>query len=419
MKTLKRILLILLCAALVFALASCKKADAEDKSTPENGGSTEAAEAGGAEESEIAPIDEPIEEEPKEYVYKTYDFDESTFVEYEGTVEHIFFHQVVAYPELAFDGDDKAHGIDDWMCTIPEFLAIMDNLYEKGYILMDMNDVWSEYEDENGKPFMMQNTIRIPEGRKPFVMSFDDICYYEYMLTNGFTHKLIVGDDGEIWSYGIDPDGNEVISQDLDIVTLLDKYVREHPDFSLNGAKACLALTGYEGILGYRTNTDTRGTAYYDEAFRQTEIEAVKPVIEQLKRTGWYFGCHTWGHIRLDNKSVEKVQADMTRWMNEVGSLVGETSLMFYPHGARPDGDDVKQTGAVFKYLHSLGFRVFASVGINSFSKIKTDISAVICDRLHPDGTTLRWSRKLYLQFYDAKEVYDYANRPDYGYDFS
>ena len=41
----------------------------------------------------------------------------------------------------------------------------------------------------------------------------------------------------------------------------------------------------------------------------------------------------------------------------------------------------------------------FASVGINSFSYIKKDISAVICDRLHPDGTTLRHSRDRYLQF--------------------
>lgn len=410
----KAVLLILLAVIMLLALASCDKSGKADEDSPAD----ELEDTEGTDEPEES-LDAPEEDEPVEYVYETYEFDESTLVFYEGTVEHVFFHQVVAYPELAFDGDSQAKGIDDWMCTIPEFLAILDSMYEKGYILIDLNDVWSEYTDENGNPFMMRNSIRVPEGRIPFVMSFDDICYYDYMLTNGFTHKLIIGDDGEIWSYGIDPDGNEVISQDLDIVTLLDKYVKEHPDFSLNGAKACLALTGYEGILGYRTNTDTRGTDYYDEEFRQSEIEAVKPVIEQLKRTGWYFGCHTWGHIRLDTRTVEQVESDMTRWMDEVGSLVGDTILFFYPHGARPDGDDVTQTGPVFQYLHSLGFRIFASVGISSYSKIKTDISAVICDRLHPDGTTLRWSRDLYLHLFDAAEVFDYENRPDYGYDFS
>ena len=36
----------------------------------------------------------------------------------------------------------------------------------------------------------------------------------------------------------------------------------------------------------------------------------------------------------------------------------------------------------------------------------------MICDRLHPDGTTLRHSRDRYLQFYDAKDIIDLTVRP-------
>ena len=36
----------------------------------------------------------------------------------------------------------------------------------------------------------------------------------------------------------------------------------------------------------------------------------------------------------------------------------------------------------------------------------------MICDRLHPDGTTLRRSRERYLQFYDAKDIMDVDARP-------
>jgi hypothetical protein len=39
-------------------------------------------------------------------------------VPYDGTVEHIFFHPVVAYPELAFDGDGKEKGIDQNIVTV-------------------------------------------------------------------------------------------------------------------------------------------------------------------------------------------------------------------------------------------------------------------------------------------------------------
>jgi hypothetical protein len=239
------------------------------------------------------------------------------------------------------------------------------------------------------------------------------------MLENGFTYKLLVGDNGQIWSYGKDPKGNDVYSQDLDAVTILDKFCRAHPDFTPYGARGCLSLTGYCGILGYRTETEKEDTSAAHEANRQKEIEAVKPVIKALKAEGWTFGSHTWGHIRLGTKSLATVQADTKKWFDEVGSLVGPTTILFYPHGERPDGDDWKKTGPVFQYLQSQGFRVFCSVGTESFSYIKKDICAVICDRLHPDGTTLRHSRDKYLQFYDAKDIIDLTVRPKRGVSWS
>lgn len=38
------------------------------------------------------------------------------------------------------------------------------------------------------------------------------------------------------------------------MVPLIDRFVEEHPDFSYRGAKGIVALTGYNGILGYRTD---------------------------------------------------------------------------------------------------------------------------------------------------------------------
>ena len=338
-------------------------------------------------------------------------------VPYTGVVEHLFFHPVVAYPELAFDGDSKESGIDTNMVTVDEYNKMLQSIYDNNYILVNMNDVWSEETDASGVSRMVKNTLMIPEGKKPLIFSFDDVCYYNYMWENGFTYKLVIR-DGELWSYGLDPKGNPVYSQDLDAITILDKFVEQHPDFSLNGAKGCLCLTGYEGILGYRTMTDINNKTPEAEAARQVEIAAVRPIIALLKATGWYFGSHSWGHISFSKSTLEAVQRDTVRWNDEVASLVGPTKLMFYPFGARPDGDDVKKTGPIFTYLKSQGFRVFASVGIDPFTRIKTDISAVICDRMHADGTTLRKQRDRYLKFYDAKLVFDAEVRPDYGVDW-
>jgi len=355
----------------------------------------------------------PRHVQPPPYI-PTYPDADTELVPFIGVVENLFFHPVVAYPQVAFNGNEKTRGIDENMVTVSEFNKMLQSIYENGYILVSWNDVWSEHTDPRGEKRMQRNELLLPEGKKPIVLNFDDVNYYEYMLETGFTHKLILGGDGEIWSWGIDPRGKEVISQDLDAITILDKFVKEHPDFSMNGVKGCINLTGYEGILGYRTQTSKDNNSSAFEARRQNEIEAVKPVIARLKQTGWYFASHTWGHIDLGRAPIESVMQDASRWENEVASLVGPTMIFVYPFGARLDGADVSRTGPALKYMQSLGFRVFASVGRESFSKMKTDISAVMCDRMHADGTTLRTSRKNYLKFYDAEQVFDHA-RPDYG----
>jgi len=363
-------------------------------------------------------LEEPQEPEPPPApVQEPYEIKDPTqerqgYVPWTGVVEHLFFHPVIAYPELAFDGDTQENGLDDYMLTAGEYRKILASLYEKDYVLVDINSVWSQEEGEDG-PHMVRNTLCLPEGKKPLVLSFDDTNYYPYMLENGFAHKLIIGEDLKIASWGRDPAGNEVVSRDLDAIPILDKFVEEHPDFSPFGAKGCLSLTGYEGILGYRTQTDTQTWDGAKEANRQKEREAVLPIVEELRRTGWTFGSHTWGHIRLGDGNQERIEADTRRWLDEVGSLVGETAILFYPHGERPDGNDWTKTGPAFQYLQSQGFRVFCSVGVESFSFIKKDICAVICDRLHPDGTTLRRHRDQYLQFYDAKDIIDLEARPE------
>lgn len=405
----RRFLPFLLVLAMLASLVACGSAP--------SGSGSESAPGGSAASSSSAAEPEPPQVEPYAISSPTVEpagdaVNGVPYAPWDGVVEHLFFHPVIAYPELAFDGDAQANGLDDFMVTVNEYDKILQSVYDKGYVLVDINDVWSETTGADGQPVMVRNTLYLPEGKKPLILSYDDVNYYPYMLEDGLTYKLIIGDDGLIWSEGKDPQGNEVISQDLDALPILDKFVREHPDFSPFGAKGCLSLTGYCGILGYRTQTDTRSWTAEQEAARQKEIEAVKPIIAELKRTGWTFGSHTWGHIRLGTKSMAAIQADTKRWFDEVGSLVGPTSILFYPHGERPDGDDWKKTGPVFQYLQSQGFRVFASVGVESFSYIKKDICAVICDRLHPDGTTLRHSRDRYLQFYDAKDIMDVSVRP-------
>lgn len=413
MNCLKRGAAFSLALLMTFSLAACQKPGATPGPEPS---------------ASAAPAPTPTPTPDPEDAVRTY-WSEDQLTQAWGpnqVVEHLFFHPVIAYPEFTFSSavpENRQKGLDDWMLTADEFKKILDELYRRDYILVNMCDVWSEYTTESGESRMQRNTLMLPEGKKPLVLSFDDVNYYEYMLAEGFTSKLVLGEDGDIWAECTDPNTKETfLTQDLDATPILDQFVRAHPDFSLNGAKGCFSLTGYEGILGYRTQNDIdiaaddpRRPAF--DANRQAEIEAVKPIIQRLKDTGWTFGSHTWGHINLDSSKVDLdwVKRDTVRWAEEVGSLVGPTNILFYPHGARPDGDDWHQTGPKLQYLQSQGFRIFASVGVNSFSYIKDDLSAVICDRLHPDGTTLRYGGHHYTQFYDVRDIMDTVHRPDYG----
>ena len=90
---------------------------------------------------------------------------------------------------------------------------------------------------------------------------------------------------------------------------------------------------------------------------------------------------------------------------------------------AIPVGFSIAISATAFLFFDA-GIPIFSIVqkmidGINSFSYIKDDICAVICDRLHPDGTTLRHSRDRYLQFYDAKDIMDVAVRPQREIDWA
>lgn len=65
--------------------------------------------------------------------------------------------------------------------------------------------------------------------------------------------QLVIDDNGDIKCEYKKADGT-VVTGDYDVVPILDSFIKEHPDFSYHGRKGILAMTGYDGVLGYRTD---------------------------------------------------------------------------------------------------------------------------------------------------------------------
>ncbi len=318
-------------------------------------------------------------------------------VKYTGVVEHIFFHPLIAYPNRAFDNDYMTKGYNDYFVTVSEFNKIIESLYKKDYILIDINTMF-KMKTVNGREVLKKKTLMLPKGKKPVVISVDDINYYPYMIENGNVFKLVQDKDGSIATYSKDDKGEVVISHDNEIVPLLDKFVEEHPDFSMNGAKGLLCLTGYEGILGYRTDN-------LDDPKIGDIINEVKPIVERLKQTGWVFGSHSYGHINVPVVSYSKVVQDTKKWQKEVESIVGPTAIYIYPYGARVYPDDSK-----YKYLQSMGFDMFCAVGSSSYIKYEKD--SIMQDRMHIDGIGLHYQARLYTHMFSSKKILDPVRPP-------
>ncbi|GAB6172240.1 hypothetical protein JCM15765_17180 [Paradesulfitobacterium aromaticivorans] len=318
-------------------------------------------------------------------------------VSYLGPVQHIFFHPLIAYPELAFDGDLEEKGYNDWFVTVPEFHKILESLYQKNYILIDIHALYEE-KAENGKNVLTPKPLKLPQGKKPLILSVDDLNYYQYMLRNGNVYKLILDDTGNIVTYSVDPGGQEAVSKDNEIIPILDQFVREHPDFSLDGAKGVIALTGYEGVLGYRTN-ERESPRYAEE--RQQALS----VIKRLKETGWSFASHGYGHLNARSISLSSLQGDTRRWLEEVEPLIGPTDVYIYPFGASVLPGDPK-----FQFLLNSGFRVLCSVGPNPYMKFGSDY--LMMDRRHIDGIALHYQANSVKDLFDAEKVIDSIRPP-------
>lgn len=272
-------------------------------------------------------------------------------------ITHVFFHTLVIDESKAFDGDSDESGYNQVMTTKDEFLKILQSMYDKGFVLVRLHDIAYEVTGEDGTVHMERGNILLPEGKKAFVMSQDDVCYYKYMEGDGFAYRMVIGEDGKPTCEMKMEDGS-ISTGPYDLVPILEDFIEEHPDFSYKGARAVIAFTGYEGILGYRTASSYSTSPTYDQ-----DCQDAAAVAQCLRDNGWELASHSWGHRDLGKIEYEKFVTDSNKWENEVESLIGPTDIILFPFGADVgDWHPYTHENNRFQYLWDLGFRYFCNV---------------------------------------------------------
>ncbi|MFW3587907.1 polysaccharide deacetylase family protein [Vagococcus fluvialis] len=320
-----------------------------------------------------------------------------------GKIPHLFFHSLIKDSKKAFASDQNGQGYKDYMVIIEEFRRSIEELYKNGYVLVSLEKLVQK-NSNNELEFV---GVNLPQNKKPLVLSQDDVSYYEYMTGEGFPDKLVLDTNQEVKNLYSD-NGNQEIG-DFDMIPLIDSFVKEHPDFSYQGAKGMIALTGYNGVLGYRTSPSVYGD---NEKTKEEKEEAIK-VAKKMKATGWTFASHSWGHIDMDKSTLEDIQRDNQLWQEEVAPIVGKTSVFIYPFGADindwlPYEEDENKK---FAYLKEQGFDIYCNVDATQSSWGQFDNDFYRNSRINVDGirfeSELTGENTVLNAFFNTKDVID------------
>lgn len=342
----------------------------------------------------------------------------ASLVEYPiENITHVFFHTLIKDTSKAFDGDSDEGGYNQMMTTIDEFNKMIQIMYDKGYVMVSLHDMATVNKDGT----MSRGKIMLPEGKIPFVLSQDDVSYYHYMDGDGYASKLILDENGEVKNEYIEDDGSVSVGN-YDMVPLIDAFVKEHPDFSYHGRKGILAMTGYNGVLGYRTDIGYKtgeNLQLDQQKFLQdhpdfdydAEVKEATKVAEAMKQNGWEFASHTWGHMNATDRSAEDLKTDNEKWEAYVAPILGKTDMIIFAFGADIGGwEGYAGDNPKFQYYKSRGYHYYCNVDSSQYFVQLTD-QYLRQGRRNLDGYRMYYNPEMLSDLFDVSVVWD-SSRP-------
>ncbi len=322
-------------------------------------------------------------------------------VPYNFPVEHLSVRPLLSDESYTLGADGHSINAEDLLITSEEFRKVLEELYENDYILINADNLIT--------PEGTRNPLFIPSGKKPLIFSIEGLNYYVSRQRSGNSINLSVDEKGNILSTYKNKDGIFITDGNGEAVGILDQFVDENPDFSFDGAKGIISLTGYECIYGYVVNDDqayNRNLAYaehLDGSFTITDEEIRKNVLnvnkisEALKRNGWIFASSTYNNYPVANNSLEYLIEDTVKWKQQIEIHTGNSKIFLFPHGSSVFSGDERT-----RYLIEQGFKIQSGIGPTAYFLYGE--SYLFMDRVFLNGYTMRTSN--ISRFFDVDKVY-------------
>lgn len=327
---------------------------------------------------------------------------------------------LIADPDRAFQDDKYLSSFTRNFLTTEEFRNILQALYDNGYVLVSMEDVFTTRQTADGQWIYEANTIYLPEGKTPFILTQTNVNYHTYLVDGsdedrypdgegrGFASKLILLDGKPVNEY-VDAQGTTHTGA-YDMIPILEEFIAGHPDFSYRGARAIIAVTGYDGLFGYRTNSEAEqefGAAIYEQ-----ELEGARTIARALTDLGYELACYTYEEKAYGGMSASEIRADLSGWTTEVINILPDVDIFVYAKNS--------DVGPENGYYNDTRLTILTDAGFSRFVGYATAGNpwAVITDSYIRQGqillnpNTVTYHPDWFGNAFDAQEILD-PNRGD------
>ena len=232
--------------------------------------------------------------------------------------------------------------------TVKQFRRILEDLYARDYVLVNFYSLVTV-----GENSISRADLEVPDGKKPLVISQSGMHYTEG--GDGYPVSMQFSGAGGIVNSFKRANGTDAMGI-YDVIPVVEEFLQMHPDFSFQGARGLVALSGQGGTFGFDSATDERFTQ----------------LITELRSRGWHFASNGYGDISYGS-DVELVREDAENWQQAIGQHLGTTDTLIFPR--RSDigrWSGYTQDNEKFALLSELGFRYFCVEDDQNFTWMQT-----------------------------------------------
>ena len=331
----------------------------------------------------------------------------SSLMEYNNPhdIPNLSFHVLIHDMAKAKTNEQYGGNYNKNFVTTSEFTKILENLYRNGYVLVDFESFVGAKTDINGNAQFEAVPIYLPADKKPVMITETMVNYFNYMIDpnedgnidyTGFAHKLVLDGNGDIKAEYMDANGQTSVGN-YDLVPILEDFIEAHPDFSYRGARAILAVTGHEGVFGYRINSAVvanKGNDYWEQ-----EIAGAKEITNALREKGYTIACYTYKNDTYANFSVAQISADLSSWSTQIASVIGNVDTFVFAKMSNISD----YNGAAFQTMYQSGFRYFISNGDAPMTQVNP--TYVRQNRLMVTGETMQHYSSRFTGLFDCAAI--------------